>query len=90
MKVKDLMPTPIIDAAAVNRWHASNGKPMQTPMIEDHLISTARCLERRMRAAENLLQWLLCESESNTPAYLNNAIKAAREHLEAAMKEDNR
>ena len=76
----DNEPTPIIDD------------------IEDHneltggngfvLSDDARNLERRMRAAESLLQWLLHECELSTPAYLNNGVNAAKVHLEAAKKEN--
>lgn len=51
-------------------------------------LNDARDLERRMHAAENLLEWLLRECESNTSSYLNNGIDAAKKHLEAARKEN--
>ena len=72
-------PTPQTDAL----WSDEDGEAYVT-------MDFARDLERRVRAAESLLQWLLRECELSTPAYLNNGISAAKAHLEAARKEDGR
>lgn len=51
-------------------------------------LNDARNLERRMRAAERLLDWLV--READTPSQLQRVLglSEAKKHLEAARKDD--